>query len=116
MAYQGQGGYYPPERSGLAAHMEGVVPLILIVVVGLLVAVNLQIIDIGGIGLGSSQTSILIVGTPSAETVNALKSFDAKGMNISTTVLGNVNSILPGTLAGFNVILLEGNQFLSRTA
>jgi len=107
---------YADSGGGLSAHLEGVVPLILILVVGLLVAVNLNVVDIGGLPFSDSQSSILIVGNPSAETVNALQSFDARGMNISTTTLGNVNSILPGTLAGFDTIILEGNQFLGRTA
>lgn len=108
--------YYESPKDKIMAHMEGIVPLILIIVVGLLVAINLNIINISGLPFAKQQINVLVIGTPTDATVEALRSFDAKGMNVSMTTLSNVNSILPGTLAGFDTIILQGNKFLSRTA
>jgi len=102
-------------KSKLSYHMESVVPLILILIVGLLVAVQLGIIDIGGLG-GGSNVNVLVIGNPDAATMKVLQSDEASSMGIIAGSPIDPNDVYPETLANYDIILLEGNQYMSRTA
>ena len=121
MAYPEGGEYYPAEAyyggSGKSHYLESVVPLVLILIVGFLVALNLGFLDrvplIEGI-TGEKVSNVLLVGTPSSETRSVLTSEDAKASKINVAGPIDPENVFKQNLANYNIVLIQGNPFMPR--
>jgi len=104
--------------SKMGMHLEGLVPLVLIIVIGLFLAIRFDVIDsntplIGGavdaLNIGQGKTKMLIIGSTSQEVVDALNDRrDIIEYSIKTTDTLERNPT--EQLANYEIVMLDQSE------
>jgi hypothetical protein len=109
------------QRRGQQPVMESAIPLILIAILAVFIAGRLNIINLSSVpGVGSLFPSpvikVAVVGRASDELKNVMTTADFRENGIS--YIGDIspNTLTPGVLNQFDVIVLQGTQVCDREA
>ncbi|MCD6229604.1 MAG: hypothetical protein J7K00_02265 [Candidatus Diapherotrites archaeon] len=100
-------------RSGLSYHMEGFIPLLIVLVLVVLILSSQGMINLGGIPVlgaffpSAGGMNVLVLGESNASMMDILNSSDAKAMGIQVTPFSDPNSLFPNYLDGFDVVMLH---------
>ncbi len=117
--YDDEGGALPPLPSGgglrsrLGYHFEGLIPLILIILIGVVAAGWLGIIDLPFITPGG-PVNMLVIGTPSSGTIAILEE-DKDLVQYSQRSASSLRASPNETLAQYNIVMLDQSNQSDKT-
>ncbi len=100
-------------RNGLSYHMEGFIPLLIVLVLVVLILssqgmINLNTLPVVGTFFpAAGGMNVLVLGESNSSLMDILNSSDAKAMGVQVTPFSNPNSLFPNYLDGFDVIVLH---------
>ena len=112
------GGFDEPIQNKISAHLEGVVPLVLIVIIGLFMAMNFGVIDrntpiLGALAdtadLHGGKTKMLLLGSSSQEVVDILND-NRDIIDLDQKTLDSVERNPTEILADYKIVMLDQSQ------
>lgn len=103
------------------SYAESIIPIILIVILGLFVAAKLGYIDLSSMPLvgglfPQSYIRIAIVGSPSPQLNDFLRSEQYRLAGVSYAVPIRQEAVKPGVLKNFDIIILQNSRVCDRDA
>ena len=112
-AYPGDPYAYMPAGGGSKKfrNIEGVLPLVLLIVIAFFVLQFLRVIPcVIPIGCGG-EAKVMVIGTPSADVIATLTGKEATMKGIHYPINFDQTYITPDMLKNFNVVILQGDPY-----
>ncbi|MFH1057039.1 MAG: hypothetical protein V1717_04585 [Candidatus Micrarchaeota archaeon] len=108
-------------KRGQASYAESVIPIILIIILALFIAAKFGYLDLSSVPLvgglfPQSYIRIAVVGTPSPQLNDYLRSEQYRLAGIAYAVPIRQEAVYPGVLKNFDIIILQNSRICDRTA
>ena len=108
------------QYGGGQASYESVIPLILILILAIFIAgkfgiLNLSSLPVVGSLFGAPYIKVLVIGTPSAQLEQMLQAEDFRVAGITYAGSIRQETIYPGTLDNFDIVILDNTRTCDRT-